>query len=305
MGGVRIDGLDSVGIQIDRTLAFSRNTKLWPLKDTHKVADCLHMLNMKHVTLTSSSKGTIDGHGSAWWGIPLIGYLFRQENRPKLLQVDGCKHCVFKNILLKDSPYWTFSIQGEDLEIHHVDIDVRRTRSQSHGVNDSSAFNTDGIDLVDARRVWIHDCNIWNQDDCVAIKGSTTDVLVERVFASGLGLAIGSVGGGDVIRNITFRDCYMQHTFKGIYIKSRDLTADSKPGSVVDVLYEDIYLDRPEQVPIWIGPAQQSDSVFCLAGTSVQHFLARGATCEVPRVAVCDVRQHYTTKHHSLSSAEG
>ena len=36
--------------------------------------------------------------------------------------------------------------------------------------------------------------------------------------------------------------------------------AGSDGGSISDVTYENIVLERPEQWPIWIGPAQQSDS---------------------------------------------
>ena len=37
--------------------------------------------------------------------------------------------------------------------------------------------------------------------------------------------------------------------------------AITQPGLIEDVLYENITIDEPEQWPIWIGPAQQSDSV--------------------------------------------
>ena len=46
-------------------------------------------------------------------------------------------------------------------------------------------------------------------------------MLFERINASGLGLTIGSVGSGETIKNITFRDCYMHKTSKGIYTKFR------------------------------------------------------------------------------------
>lgn len=116
-----------------------------------------------------------------------------------------------------------------------------------------SAFNTDGFDVT-GKNVWIHDCVVWNQDDCVCIKDGSENMLIERVNASGLGLVIGSIGNS-IVRNITFRDCYMHHTYKGIYLKFRG------PGLIEDILYENIYMDAPEQWPIWIGPAQQADSV--------------------------------------------
>jgi len=68
-------------------------------------------------------------------------------------------------------------------------------------------------------------------------------------------LTIGSIGSNNIVNNITFRDSYMHHTFKGIYTKFR-----SANGRISNVLYENIYIEAPEQWAIWIGPAQQSDS---------------------------------------------
>lgn len=39
-------------------------------------------------------------------------------------------------------------------------------------------------------------------------------MLFERINASGIGLVIGSIGTGDRVNNITFRDSYMYHTWK-------------------------------------------------------------------------------------------
>ena len=45
------------------------------------------------------------------------------------------------------------------------------------------------------------------------------NMLFERITASGVGLTIGSVGANQqhaCVDNITFRDAYMYHTWKGI-----------------------------------------------------------------------------------------
>ena len=141
------------------------------------------------------------------------------------------------------------------LEVRHVDISARRTDHDGHDIIDLSAFNTDGFDVT-GDYVWIHDCTVWNQDDCVCAKDGSTNMLFERINASGVGLTIGSIGGS-TNKNITFRDIYMHNTYKGIYMKFRDM---DNGGTVEDVLYENIVIDNPEQWPIWIGPAQQSDS---------------------------------------------
>ena len=73
------------------------------------------------------------------------------------------------------------------------------------------------------------DCDIWVQDDCIAVKDVkkhegiefnpvSSNMVFERINASGLGLTIGSIQGTHV-KNITFRDSYLYRTMKGIYMK--------------------------------------------------------------------------------------
>jgi hypothetical protein len=52
----------------------------------------------------------------------------------------------------------------------------------------------------------------------------------------------------------------MPRTFKGIYMKTRwnDAGPIGDEASISDVLYQNITMDRPQQYPIWIGPAQQT-----------------------------------------------
>ena len=46
---------------------------------------------------------------------------------------------------------------------------ARRTNEDHHGLIDLTAFNTDGFDVT-GKNVWIHDCTVWAQDDCIAVK---------------------------------------------------------------------------------------------------------------------------------------
>eukprot|EP00466_Bigelowiella_natans_P001207 jgi/Bigna1/40411/e_gw1.43.19.1 len=244
MGGIIADNLDSVTISFDGTIVLSNDLKHWPRSSGSKVLECFLFNNAKNLTLTSSGKGLIDGNGGKWWGIPGIGYLVRQENRPRLMRFEYCSDLTVENLILKNSPYWTFFAgQVNGLTVRYTDIDVRRTNIDRHDIIDLTAFNTDGFDVT-GRNVHIHDCNVWNQDDSIAVKDDSQDMLFERVNVSGLGLAIGSISGS-IVRNITFRDCYLHHTFKGIYMKFRD---GEKPGFVEDITYENIVMDEPEQL---------------------------------------------------------
>ena len=75
-----------------------------------------------------------------------------------------------ENLLLKNSPYWTFLANDiANLEIRYTDVDARRTNIQYHDLTELTAFNTDGFDVA-GKNVWIHDCHIWNDDDCIAVK---------------------------------------------------------------------------------------------------------------------------------------
>ena len=107
------------------------------------------------------------------------------------------------------------------------------------------------------RNIWVHDCKVWNQDDSVAVKDDSENVLIERIEASGIGLAIGSIGC-NTVNNVTFKDVHMHHTWKGIYLKFRGCQDKNYTAKISNVYFENIYMDAPEQFAIWIGPAQVS-----------------------------------------------
>lgn len=100
-------------------------------------------------------------------------------------------------------------------QVRYSYIDARRVNDSGHDIWDETAFNTDGFD-VSGNDVWIHDCTVWNQDDSFCVKDGSTNMVFERINASGVGLTIGSIGGS-VVKNITFRDAYM---YKSIKVRS-------------------------------------------------------------------------------------
>lgn len=269
-GGVRVKRLRDVSIVVDGTLFFSAPIREWPGQPhcAECPADAMAFPRARNVTFTSSRPGlvgTLDGGGPKWWGYPWIGYAVRGENRPFLFTVAEGRDVLFERILLKDAGFWTAKFYHADgLEIRDTAVVARRTMAHSHTLLDASAFNTDGLD-VSGRNVWIHDVQIWNQDDCIAIKdsrdGYSENMLIERVNASGTGIAIGSISGTHV-RNITIRDSYLDRTWKGIYLKFRG------SGTMSDILIENVTMDAPEQWPIWIGPAQQSSPGASKSGVS-------------------------------------
>jgi hypothetical protein len=269
-GGIKVRNLKDVTFQIDGTIRFVNDRDSWPKNAEGNVEECIYMEDIENIVFTSSGKGTIDGNGKEWWGA--IKFLKFQEDRPRILHIRRSKNVLVENLLLKDSPYWTFwAEQCDGMHIHHTDVSARWTDIDKHTLLDLQAFNTDGFDIT-GKNVYIHDCWIWNQDDCISVKDGSEDMLFERITCSGLGLVVGSIGSSRV-NNITFRDSYMPNTFKGIYMKTR--WSDSGPigdaASISNVLYENITMDNPEQYAVWIGPAQQTGQPCSLLWTKTPH----------------------------------
>ena len=154
--------------------------------------------------------------------------------------------------------------------VRYSRVDARWTHSDRHTLVDLQAFNTDGFDVT-GRNVHMHDLTIWNDDDCIAVKDGSENMLFERINASGLGLVIGSIGNS-IVNNITFRDSVMPNTFKGIYLKTRWFDAiQSSTARISNILYENITIDNSEQWAIWIGPAQQTGQPCSLLWPALDH----------------------------------
>jgi polygalacturonase len=284
-GGVHGEDLHNVTIQLDGTLSFLPGRKGWPTHDCNEhriplqpkkngtcVQEAISLSNSTHLTLTSSetSGGVIFGSGSSWWGY--INYLIHGENRPRLFRLLNATDVLIEHWTFTQSPYWTATLYDiVNLEINNCHVSNRVNQVDSHDVTNLAALNTDGFDIA-GKNIYIHDSSVWNQDDCFTIQPldstgynaqCTENVLIERINASGLGLTVGAIHpslGHNCIKNVTFRHAHMHHSYKGIYIKSGNSFNSKESGELSNILYENITMIEPEQVPIWIGPAQEADS---------------------------------------------
>ena len=222
------------------------------------------------LTFTSAGEATLYGAGESWWGY--IEYLLHGEDRPRLFALYNVTDVLVERWNFYQSPYWTFTaFDVARLEIAHCSISNRQNKRDSHGLFNLNAFNTDGFDVA-GRDIHIHNSRVWNQDDCFTVQPigrnginaqCTENVMVENISASGLGLTVGAIHPSrdhNCINNVTFRNAYMHHTFKGIYVKSGNSFDSLASAEMQGITFENVTMDSPEQVPIWIGPAQEGDS---------------------------------------------
>lgn len=284
-GGIYGENLSNVTFIFDGRIKFQDGQQYWPEEiERERVQPAIYFLNFTDVIFTSTvsetdqkwvENGIIDGNGKKWWGIAsyLKNDVLGRRQRPKLFNIYESENILFENILLKDSPNFNFKCGDcKNLEVRNSKIDCRfNPEHDTHGLREITAFNTDGFD-VSGRDIWIHDVEVFNEDDSVCIKYQnqgkksrcTENVLVENVIASGVGLSIGSLypkPDGSCIRNITFRNAYMPKTFKGIYLKTMPGEA-GETGLISDIRYENITITEPNNWPIWIGPQQAFGPVF-------------------------------------------
>jgi hypothetical protein len=111
VGGIIAKDVRDATISFDGTLVYAfedtveaaeRYIKSWPRRTKGSkgkegaVLECMEFTNFTNVTFTSGASatskckgttclGTFEGRGQKWWGIPGLGYLKREENRPREL----------------------------------------------------------------------------------------------------------------------------------------------------------------------------------------------------------------------------
>ena len=278
-------------------------------KNRAPVMQALDFYYLENVFLSSSggadARGTLNGQGYAWWRHEDIRKI--TSDRPRLLTIRSSRNVVMEKWRLLNSPFWSFL--ATDVDGFTVrSCEALTSWSYSHqtppskslfkrlllwlwkcllwyskwfyaldSLRELTAYNTDGFDFQ-GDNVHGHDLRVQTADDAIAVKGTSSNHLYERVNVnSGLGLAIGGIGS-DTVRNVTFRNCVLAHTIKAIYIKV--LWRDSGPDEsgkvgIFDVLYENITITRPQQFAVWVGPAQQTGQHCSLK------WPYRGATCQM------------------------
>ncbi|RAH73970.1 pectin lyase-like protein [Aspergillus aculeatinus CBS 121060] len=164
---------------------------------------------------SSTSRGAIQGSG----------YLYHQSGNfvgPRLLHVSGGSDWSVHDLALVDSPMFHFVIQGAtNGEVYNMAI-----RGGDHG-------GLDGID-VSGTDIWIHDVMVTNKDECVTVKTGSKNILVESIYCnSSGGCAMGSLGAGTNVSDVTYRNVYTWSSNQMFMIKS-----NGGSGSVSNVLFE-------------------------------------------------------------------
>ncbi|KAK3437086.1 hypothetical protein EUGRSUZ_C01750 [Eucalyptus grandis] len=163
--------------------------------------------------VTGEGTGYLDGRGQIWWNKAYkssilfttrsIGVTFYQiEN----LELSGLTHL--------DSP--RVHIRLENC------TGAKLTSLLIQAPDDSP--NTDGIAIGSSSHIQIHDSTIRTGDDCIAIKGGTSFLDVNRVKCGpGHGISVGSLGYEgeyETVEEVNVRNCEFKSSDNGARIKT-------------------------------------------------------------------------------------
>jgi polygalacturonase len=231
----------------------------------------LHFDGVQSLALVGEDRGSsiIQGNGPSWPG-------FRGDktklDRPRLIEIDGCKQVLARDLTIVDSPSFNLVFKdcdtGEALNLA-IDCPV-----DSH--------NTDAIHLNTSVGFKVHDCEIRCGDDAIAINASEGresahhEIWNLRVTGSH-GISIGSSIRGEV-HDLNVHDITLTGAANGIRIKSKP----ESTGTVRDASYTSFDMTNVDNALVIQNgtyDADEGDSKghgASLDGITITHVVARG-----------------------------
>ncbi|KAF4603057.1 hypothetical protein EYR38_003462 [Pleurotus pulmonarius] len=246
--------------------------------------------------------GGIDGNGQPWWSFFATRTRADGDGRPISFTLWRATNALVKDFHIQAQPFWCNTVaesqgvvygepsilpfkvargpfrgdarkKGEPVTSTSTDCRVADADGMKcNASNSDPSFagknivpNTDGINTYRSTNVSLLNWDITCGDDCLAIKGNSTDLTIRNITCrGGNGIAFGSLGQyvnlSDNVRNVDMRDLKMiridpniqPNMGNGVYFKSWTGTISGSPptgggggtGVVDNITITDVVLDR-------------------------------------------------------------
>ncbi|KAG9226911.1 hypothetical protein CCMSSC00406_0003416 [Pleurotus cornucopiae] len=257
----------------------------------------------ENFVIDGHNTGGIDGNGQPWWSFFATRTRADGDGRPISFTLWRTTNALVKDFHIQAQPFWCNTvaesqgvIYGESLILFHSWVErgplggdagkkgdpVASTSTDWHdsdadgmkcnASNSDPSFagknivpNTDGINTYRSTNVSLLNWDITCGDDCLAIKGNSTDLTIRNITCrGGNGIAFGSLGqyanSSDNVRNVDMRDLKMiridpniqPNMGNGVYFKSWTGTVNGSPptgggggtGVVDNISISNVLLDR-------------------------------------------------------------
>ncbi|KAJ7173003.1 pectin lyase fold/virulence factor [Mycena crocata] len=261
--------------------------------------------------------GGIQGNGQPWWDFFTAHTRADGDGRPISLTLFRAVRGVIRNFAIEAQPFWCNCVS----ESQSVVYDGMRCNAS----NANPAFagmnivpNTDGINTYRTDNVSMLNWDITCGDDCLAIKGNSTNVVARNITCrGGNGIAFGSLGQyanlTDIVENVLMEglkmtriDASVQPNMQnGVYFKSWDGSVNGAPptgggggaGFTKNVTARNVVLDRVNR-PMTVGQTNNAKagdlpSIYKFMDLNFENWTGTALTNELVAL-VCSSATHCT-----------
>ncbi|KAI0315859.1 pectin lyase-like protein [Amylostereum chailletii] len=215
-------------------------------------------------TVDAHDTGGIDGNGQTWWNFYSNRTREDGDGRPISLTLSNVTQGNILNFHIIAPPFWC-NIVADSEDVIYRGMLCNATNSNPEFFGTNLVPNTDGIDTYRSNRVLLENWDITCGDDCLAIKGNSTNVVANNITCrGGNGVAFGSlgqyVGLDDQVENVTISNvrtvrldsAIQPNMASGVYLKTWTGSVNGEPptggggggGFVRNVLLSNVSLDR-------------------------------------------------------------
>ncbi|KAI0157634.1 glycoside hydrolase family 28 protein [Xylariaceae sp. FL1272] len=257
---------NNVDIEIYGTLRWSADIQYWlrsSLPVTYAGRSAAWRIGGTDIRIRGFGKALFDGQGQLWYDENRNGS--NQNGRPISFTLWHAKNVLVDGITWRQSQFWhTFVAYSENITMTNLDMN-------STSNSQWSTVNTDGIDTWNSKDIVLTNWTVTCGDDCISMKGNSTNVQISNVHCYESGCAcIGSMGSNaaqpDYVENVYFNNVTCTHSSNAAWIKTYSGTGYVKNITFANFNFQDV------NQPIYVTP--------CIYGS---------AGCDSSRLKISDV----------------
>ncbi|KAI0795696.1 pectin lyase fold/virulence factor [Abortiporus biennis] len=183
-------------------------------------------------TINGHNTGGINGNGQTWWSF--YGNRSRSDGdgRPIAFTLSNVTDGTVRDFRIESQPFWCNTV-ADSKNVIYDGMYCNATNQDGTYAGQNIVPNTDGINTYRSDNVSLLNWDITCGDDCLAIKGNSTNILAKNVTCrGGNGIAIGSLGQyvnlNDIVDHVQFENVTMlrldpklqPNMHSGVYLKT-------------------------------------------------------------------------------------
>ncbi|KAL0946285.1 hypothetical protein HGRIS_012535 [Hohenbuehelia grisea] len=218
----------------------------------------------KNFTIDAHNTGGINGNGQPWWSFFATRTRADGDGRPISFTIWRATTALIKNFRITSPPFWCNTV-AESRGVVYDGMYCNATNTDPQFAGQNVVPNTDGINTYRSSDVSLLNWDVTCGDDCLAIKGNSTELTIRNITChGGNGIAFGSLGQyanmSDNVLNVDMQDVRMMridskvqpNMNNGVYFKSWTGTVNGSPptgggggpGFVNNITVKNVLLDR-------------------------------------------------------------